>query len=245
MDPVKGSDTYRAVTDHYACLAQWIKEMSPLLDRHEAISTVSVVLSCDAIEKDLKGVKALCSKLAYAQVPFCMAIEGNDLFEKHVNAKDLAGCSSIILSSPKYLNEEAKARIQRLTQNRPVWDYVNGLLPDGIYKPIQLVGTDQVWVLPRAVPGDPTAPVAIHLLNRDYDPKKQEMKRKNVFTIKINTKILGNRSFSTATLHQPRLLDKLPEKYTGISEELVFKQTNTEIEIIVPNLDLWGIIELK
>jgi len=32
--------------------------------------------------------------------------------------------------------------------------------------------------------------------------------------------------------YQPRLIEKLPEKYTGISKELAFKQTNVDVEII-------------
>ncbi len=118
MDPVKGSDTYRPTTDHYACMAHFIKQVAPLLDRHEPLSVLAVVVSCDAIEHDRQWLKQLVQRLADANIPFHLALEGNDLLERHVSAADLEGCAAVLIASPAFLSDETRRRVTNLAGKR-------------------------------------------------------------------------------------------------------------------------------
>ncbi len=248
MDPVTGSDSYRPTSDHYACVARFIKEVAPLLDGHEAVSALAVVLGCDAIEHDRTAVKRLVQRLAEENIPFSMAVEGNDLLERRVTAEDLEGCAAVLIACPAHLTDEAKQRIGALAGDRPVAEHYGGGPPGCVPRPIIVDGADGVWVLPRAVPGDPTAPVAIHLLNRDYDPDRHAMQAKGPFTITLDSRLFPGRSFSGAALRRPVLLPELPaeEQFDfAPTVELEIERNGGQIELSVPHLELWGIIELS
>ncbi len=249
MDPKKGSDTYRAVTDHYACLARFIKQVAPLLDGHEALATTTVVLTCDAIQEGRWSIHRVCAQLADAQIPYCTALEGNDLLEKRVTSQDLVGCATILIASRKHTSDAVLKRIRSLADGRPVLICAGKALPSQLPRPIQLEGAKGIWVLPRAVPNDTSAPVAIHLLNRDYDAKVRRMKSRGSFQVALDAKLFCRRTFSKAVIHQPKLLAKLPEgldpKELDMVEPIEVSQADGRIRIHVPGLELWGIVELK
>ena len=246
MDPVKGSDTYRPVSDHYACLARFIKRVAPLLDGYAPISTVAVCVGCDAIERDRANLDRLVVALADANIPFSMAVEGNDLLAREVSAADLDGCSAALLASPTYLPEAALERITGLGDERPVAEYYGGPLPGFLPRPIEVEGATGVWALPRMAPDNAKAPVAVHLLNRDYEAGKRAMQAKGPFTLRLDPNLLGGRKFRAAVLHQPRLSAELPEDdaQCHTSTELELRQTDQAIELTIPALELWGVIEL-
>ena len=246
MDPVKGSDTYRPDGDHYACMARFIKAIAELLDGHETLSTVAVVIGCDAIERDSSNLNALAVRLADANIPFCVAVEGNDLLEREVRADDLAGCCAVVIASPAFLPEKAIERVKELAGDRPVAEHHGGGLPGFLPRPIGIDGAEGVWVLPRMVPGDAVAPVAVHLLNRDYDAETRAMRAKGPFTLRLDDALFGGRRFTSAKLHQPRLFAKLPEgeEFDEVTP-LETTQSEGHIELTIPGLELWGVVELR
>ncbi len=249
MDPVKGSDTYRAVTDHYACLARFIKQIAPLLDRHETIATTAVVLTAEAVQHRRWPMHRICGELADAHVPFCTALEGNDLLERRVSADDLAGCSTILLADSKHTPETLKIRLRKLADGRPVLPWSGQKLPGSLPRPIHVKGAKGLWVLPRAVPDDASAPVTIHVLNRDYDAKARRMKGKGPFTVVVDEGLFPGRTFRKATLHQPKLLAKLPPdvdpRELDIVQPVEVTHANGKLSLRVPRLDLWGVVELR
>ena len=245
MDPVKGSDSYVARTEHYMCFAHFVKKMARLLDGYEAVSAVGVVVGCDAIERDEQGLRALCRRLADEQIPFGLAVEGNDLLDRQVTAADLEGYSAVILANPSLLSDQAKQRVGKLAGDRPVVEPGKGPLPGALPRPIRVEGNSHVWVLPRAIPGKATAPVVLHLLNRDYDPARRDMAATGRFRISLDKRLFGGAAFSRARLYQPRLLEKLPHDDAVVtSTPLHLAGSKDAIEITVPDVKLWGIVEL-
>ena len=247
MDPVKGSDTYRPNSDHYACLARFIKSVGHLLDGYCPVSTVAVVVGCDAIEQDRAGLEGLSRRLADANIPFSVAVEGNDLLERVVAAEDVAGCSAVMVAGGDFLTPEAAARLYALAGQEATMEYLGGPLPKRLPRPIALSGAQGVWVLPRMAPEDTTAPAVLHLLNRDYDPAARKMKPKGPFSLRVDPVLFGGREFKRASLHQPRLFAEMPQTDTEchVTAELAVEYTGGELQIQVPSLDLWGVIELQ
>jgi len=246
MDPVKGSDTYRPVTDHYACMAHFIKSVAGLLDKHEPVSAVAVAVSCDAIEHQAQALTRLTQRLANRNIPFAMSIEGNDLLARRVSADDIAGCSAVIIAGPSLFPAEAQERLRAASGDRAIVPYYGGRLPSFLPRPLRVEGADGVWVLPRAVPGDTAAPAVLHLLNREYDPEARAMVAKDDFTVTVDARLFSNRQLTKATLYQPRLLETLPEDgHVTLRQELAVKQNSSLVEVRVPRLSLWGIAELR
>ncbi len=96
-------------------------------------------------------------------------------------------------------------------------------------------GSDKVLVFPRAVPGNAEKPVVLHLLNQDYDGQGDVMRPPQKFTIRLRRDLFPERQFTTATLHAPS-----PQ-----SVRLDMRVDTAHIEIDVPELSLWGLIELR
>lgn len=246
MDPVTGSDTYRPTHDHYVCMARFIKDVAHLLDGYEALSTVAVAVGCDAIERSRTNLRQLVFALADANIPFHMAIEGNDLLDRQIGAEHLAGATVIVQAVPALLSAAARNRIAAAAGERPVVDHFGGPLPGILPRPIQVEGAEGVWVLPRAIPGNAEAPVAVHLLNRDYAPEARRMVRKGPFTLRLDERLFSGREFAAASLHQPILTAELPaDGVTRETVELPVVRRDGQVEIRIPSLDTWGVIELR
>ena len=245
MDPVKGSDSYVATTEHYTCFAHFIKKMARLLDGYEAVAAVGVVVGCDAIERDESGLRMLAVKLTDAQIPFGLAVEGNDLLDRQVTVSDLEGYSTIILANPSLLSDQARQRVRKLAGDRLVIEYGKGRLPAVLPRPVRVDGQVNVWVLPRAVPGNPAAPAVLHLLNRAYDPARRDMAATGKFRISLDKRLFGQAAFKRARMYQPRLLEKLPQDDEVVtSTPLRLAQSAESIELTIPDVKLWSIVEL-
>jgi len=207
---------------------------------------VSVVVGCDAIEKDALKLRELVTRLADEQVPFSMAIEGNDLLERQVSARDLEGVSAVLLAGPTWLSEEAIGRVVGLAGERPCLPYHGGGLPGVVPRPVRVEGVEGVWVLPRAIPGDREAPLVLHLLNRDYDAASRTMVAKGPFTVEIDEALLDGRQVGRATMHEPVLLPELPADGTPLvaKAELEVRHVDGALRLTAPSLDLWGVVAL-
>ena len=248
MDPVKGSGTYRPISDEYACMARFIKAVAPLLDGYEAISVLGVALGCDAIERDATTLRELTKRLADENVPFSLAVEGNDLLQRQVTAEDLHGASAVLLASPALMSAETLERIKSLTGDRPCAEHYGGALPGFVPRPISVEGTQGIWVLPRMKPGNREAPIAVHLINRDYDAKTRKMTPKGPFTVVLDSSLFPGRSFTQARLRQPELLPVLSDEQNAAATkttQIVVRSDSGKVTLRIPSLDLWGVLELR
>lgn len=242
---VHGTDAYRPKTDHFACVARFVKEIAHLLDGYEACTCVGVALGCDAVERDVGTLKNLLRRLADMNVPFDLAVEGNDLFPREIGESDLAGLSAILIACPQRLPADARLRVAKLAGDRPVVECEAGRVPASVPRPIRVDGAERVWVLPRAAPGRGTAPVAIHLLNRDYDRDARDMRAKPAFTVTLDRRLLLSRSFSRAVAHEPVLLPKIgPEDKCMRTRPVAVKQDRDTVSLRLPGLHVWSVVEL-
>ena len=245
MDPVAGSQTYRPTTDHFAGLARFIKQSGDLLEGYETVSTISVVLGADAIESDGPALDRLAGALADAQVPFSLAIEGNDLYEHHVGADDLAGTAAVLVACPAQLPVTTRTAIRELAGQRPYAEVYGTNLPSFLPHVIEVDGASDIWVLPRAKV-DGVGPAVVHLLNRSYVPQTKQMAAMGTFTVRLDPVLWGGRPFTSAVIHQPVLPDKLDEA-TPVETvaNVPLRMVDGQIELAVSDLKVWGIIELK
>ena len=246
---------YYPTTDHYACMAKWIKEVKYLLDDYESLYNTAVVVSLDSFkkEKDKQNIIKLCSQLSYCGIPFHIVVKGNAFFEKHISEKDFEGCPQIIVTLPEYFSEDELLLINKFSDKGTVWMAdamaINNRIPlQFINTPIETTGVKDVFVIPRKkITDNNGSSFVLHLLNRDYDAEKYNMKPKGPFKIIIDSKVLSNSNITKAIFHQPILSKELPDITAinlDVSEKLSTKQVSKKIEITIPLLELWGIIEL-
>ena len=244
---------YYPNTDHYACLANWIKEVRYLLDGYKSLSNTAVVVSLNSFkkEKDKQNIIKLCSQLSHCEIPFHIVIKDSPFFKRNISEKDFKDCSQTVVALPNFFSEDDLLLIKSFSGKHTVWmtdaKTINNRTPlEFINTPIETIGVKNVFVIPREkITNNNVSSFVLHLLNRDYDTKKYNMKTKGPFKIIIDSRLLSGSKISRAIFHQPILSEKLPDIKLDVSKELYVKQVNKKIEITIPSLKLWGIIELQ
>jgi hypothetical protein len=140
--------------------------------------------------------------------------------------------------APKDLAMDAKQRasIDRVAaEGRLVTWPDDARLAELVPPPIVLgEGSGQLAVVPRAIPGDAKAPVAVHVLNLRYDGETDAMIPRSDLSVGLRRDLFPGRQLTRATLHAP---GKDPQPLSIASD-------GDLIRIGVPQLDLWAILEL-
>ena len=99
---------------------------------------------------------------------------------------------------------------------------------------VSLESENKVWIFTRNVPNQPEAPIICHVLNWEYDTSTDKMNKQLGITIHLNNKLLDDRKLREATLFAPQ----------GKPTQLSFKRSADGVNILVPELDLWGVLKL-
>ena len=253
MFPLKAwapGSAFKPVSDHYACMANWIKDINYLLDNFKPVSNTALVISLDALrrQRDKKKIVGLCSMLTAKGITYDIIFEGNALLARDISATDFDNYNSIIVGLPEYLSTKAKETIRELSWEKPVWmakqKAISEGIPVSIQSQIRITGADGVFCLPRTAIKKGRRAFVMHLLNRDYDSELKKMEAKGPFTVTIENSLLNNCKFSKAVLHQPVLMQNIPDnRIFDISEHIPLKQDSAKTIIDIPSLDLWSIVE--
>jgi hypothetical protein len=75
----------------------------------------------------------------------------------------------------------------------------------------------------------------LHLLNRDYDGATDTLRPQQGLTVQIRRDLLPERAWSSAKLHVPG----------APTRELTVRSSGEQVELDIPDLSFWGIIELN
>jgi len=102
-------------------------------------------------------------------------------------------------------------------------------------QPIQVQGSDQVFVVPRIRPDDPKSPVVLHLVSRAYRMPEDRMEVQKGFTVRLRLDILDQRRPKRAVLHAPK----------ADPQNLPVSSENDSLSVEVPQLDFWALVELS
>lgn len=232
----KGTHWANFPPEELAWVYQFVRRHARLLDRYEAVAPVAVVYDA-ASRRQYKGnVEPIAAALAERNVPFTIVVAGEDwLPDYRLTAGKLAGFRAVVVPTDLAMDAEQKALIDAVDAEGRLVSWpddakLQSLLPE----PVTVEGSEHVAVVPRAIPDDPAAPVAIHLLNRRYDGQTDTMVPQQNFTVRLRADLFLGREFGRATLHAPKQEPK----------PCVLRTDGEYIELTVPQLDLWAMIEL-
>jgi len=100
--------------------------------------------------------------------------------------------------------------------------------------PVAVEGSEHVLAVVRAIPAEPRAAVAVHLLNRRYDADHDTMIPQQDITLRLRRDLLGDRKFTKAVLHAADA-EPLP---------LEIRCDDESTTVSVPRLTLWAIIQM-
>jgi len=232
----KGTHWYAGPTEAYAPLHRFIRTNAALLDDYEAVAPVAVIYDNAARRAGRGRIRVICTDLARANVPFRVLVAGDDWLAYRLKATDLAGARAVVAPKGVQLNGDQGKLLDRAAQQGKLVPWPDkAALEKLIGTPVAVKGAKGVWAVPRAVPGDQSRPVVIHLLNRNYDKDADAMVVQKNLTLRLSRDLFAGRKFTAATAHAPKAK---PVKLTVASDA----KTTT---IAIPSLELWTMIELK
>jgi hypothetical protein len=232
----KGTHWYAGPTEEYAWLYQFVRKSARLLDRYEAVAPVAVVYDNAARRKGRGNIEPICAALAARNMPFTVVVAGDDWLDYRLHAARLARFKAVIVTKGPGMDAAQRKLIDRVAdEGRLVTWPDDKRLEKLVPAPVVIEGSDRVWAVPRAIPGENTAPVVVHLLGRQYDPETDAVVPQKGLTLRLRRDLFPGRAFSKAMLHAPRL-DPVPLDVATGDEYTTIK---------VPELGLWGIVELR
>ncbi len=233
----KGTHWTEAPSEAYAWLYRWVHDHARLFDGYEAVAPVAVVYSNLANRKGGGKIEAVCVALARANVPFTVLIAGDDwLPDYRLTKTQLDRFKAVVVTKTCELDPRQQKLIDQVKADGRlvVWPD-QAALAQRVPQPVVIEGAKQVWAVPRHIPGDRKAPVMVHLLNRNYDPKADAAMPQKGLTLRLRRDLLGGRKLTKATLHAPRAEPLGLDLNSG-------REYTT---ITVAELGLWGIVELE
>ena len=231
----KGTHWYTGPTEEYAWLHRFVRQHARLLDRYEAVAPVAVVYDQAAQRKHRGNIEPICTALAAGSMPFTVVVAGDDWLDYRLDAASLARFKAVIVTKDLDLDAAQRKLLDQVAADGRlvVWPD-DKRLEELVPAPVAVEGSDQVWAVPRAIPGDRDAPVVVHLLNRQYDAEKDTMVPQKRLTLRLRRDLFRGRKLAKATLHAPRTEPVVLDTSAG--------DESTTVKI--PELGLWGIVDL-
>ena len=118
-------------------------------------------------------------------------------------------------------------------------------LPDCCRNRSSSSAADNLIGVARAIPGNPTAPAILHLLNRNYDASTDTTAKMKNVKVSLHKGIFDGRTLAKATLYAPP--PSLDRQNPGASEAvpLHVEPTSSGVTVTIPELDYWGILKVE
>ena len=232
----KGTHWSDGPAEQYAWPYLFARSQQRLLDGYEALARVAVIYDNRANRAGKGKAEPICEALAVLNVPFEILIAGDDwLPDYRLQRGPLARAHTVVVPEGLALDPPQRKLIDRAAAagKLVLWPEEKKLA-QLVGRPVVVEGAQNVWALPRAIPGDRSKPVVVHLLNRNYDAQRDAaVVQKNV-TVRLARDLVGGRSFTKAVAHAP----KAPPVALRVGS------ADGYLSVTLPQLGLWAIVEL-
>ncbi|MCY4070138.1 MAG: hypothetical protein OXG60_02445 [Chloroflexi bacterium] len=242
---------YHSKPGDYEDLYHFVRDYPALFDDYESAASVALVFSNKAVRQFLGDqlssghlggqnrsaprtdlVKA-CIALSGANLPYRIIVAGDEWIKDDLLEADLSSYRAVVRFEPSHLTEEQEAKLQEARERLATWSGAPDLLAKAGHD-IGVTGAENITVLPRHQPRAQDAPLVVHLLNSNYDPKSDRFETVHNLRLTIAQSML-QRSFSSAALFAP---GKEPVA-------LDCQGTDDGSSIILPELGMWGVLKLE
>lgn len=231
----KGTHWYTGPQEEYAWLYQFVRQQHRLLDGYEAVAPVAVVYDNVANKHHQGKIEPICVALAQRNIPFTVAIAGDNWLDYRISSRSLAPYTAVITAcDPDWIDAEQRQVLAQIKQQGRLIRWPDdSQLAELIGTPIAIEGGNHVMAVPRA--RGRQAPAVIHLLSRQYDGAADTVISQQDFTVRFSDSLFGGRQFHKAVLHTPE------------TKPLTLSLTRNDDSTLVrvPRLGLWGILELN
>ena len=231
----KGTHWYQSKPEDFAYLYQFIRQNADLLDGYEPYSQIALVFCNRSIRRHgVERFQEACKRLADANLPFSVAIAGDDWIEDRLTIDALRRFDTVVVPEPAELSEMQKETLRD-------WETIKGKKVDYITSAddidsinftassVKVTGWPNIWVLPRLRPDNP---VVCHILNRNYDSEGDSVVPARDIEIVLGTSLIDDGNIRTCKLISP----------DGDPIQLNAEVREDGLHVLIPELGTWSLL---
>jgi hypothetical protein len=202
-----------------------VRQHADLFDDYQNHADLTVAYAQRTFERDSGKVIGACNKLAAANISHRLALGGDKIVDHPLPADELRRAVRLFVVEPQDFLPADRETLAS-TKGGKRYETVEQALAD-ITPAVQVETRGAVRVLPRVKAGG----AVIHLVNWDYDALKDDVRPMQNVRLKLDLKALGIAEAKQAWCFAPGKEAKNLPIERG--------------ELIVPELDLWAVLELR
>ena len=220
----------------YEPLCRFIRDNAGLFDDYEPVMQVGVLYDNAACRRGDWTVREVCRELHYANIPAGLLVAGDEWLKFMMDAGRLEQFELVIVPEGSEMPPHLAAETGRMKEQGRIitWTGTEEVL-SRVSPQVSLENNENVWILPRKIPGREGGPLVIHLLNQDYDGGCDSMLLKQDIGLFISNRLTGGRPAEKVTVFSP---GKDPR-------ELAISKEKDGAGVIVPELSLWAVLEVR
>ncbi len=222
--PQLGTHWYAGPREKFAPLCQFVRQQSALFDDCVNHADLTVALAQRTLDRDGAAIRTVCHALSAANLSFALALGGDEIVDHPLAPTDLPPQRPVLILKPDdFQPADRKILDSAPPSNRlkTAEEAISRIRPAA-----QLVSTAPVRLLPRVKSGA----AVIHLLNWSYDAARDDITLLKDVRLRIDMAALRVAGLGKARFFAPGQ----PPQTLPVTDGLV----------TVPELGLWGILEL-
>jgi hypothetical protein len=194
--PEKGTHWYDGPSAAYAPLYRFVREQAALLDGYEAWAEVALLVPHRAWVADRERWLGMGEALDQAAVPYRIVVGGDEVVDRSVEGRDLAGLRVLASPEPGALRPADRAAVDASGARVVATVEEAASLAR---RPAEVEGGVPLRVLPRVGPGS----AIVHVLALAYDEKTDSTPPVRDATLRVDLPALGVAGCRRARLVAP------------------------------------------
>lgn len=222
----KGTHWYDGPRDRFAPLYQFVRHNAQWFDGFESRAELGVVVPHRSFVKQTDHWLSLCDQLSAANLSYRLFLAGDDIIDHPLDGDQLKSMPLLLVTDQDDLLAADRQTLDRSVDRGRICTSLDEAVRR-TKPPVSAAVDAKVWILARQKSGK----IAIHLLNRDYDPDRDDARPVNNLKVRFDRDALGiAKTAQCVFLEAGR--DPLPLPWDGDTVE-------------VPQLGLWGLIAIS
>ena len=220
-------------------LYDFVRTHRALFDDYEAVTQVGVVFTQPS-NNPTRALKHVTESLVNLNIPFGIVVAGNQWVPNRLSPRDADRFGVILIPDAAELDAAQQQVVEAWKQRKAVipvspTDDMGQHLSGRVDSLVAVDGSSSIRLFPRMIPDRAGAPVVCHLVNWGYDAQANRTPPEKDVPVRLRTALIGGSRVSKVAYHT----------IGKPAQALDFAVRDGAIHVTVPEVALWGVLELE
>ena len=218
-------------------LYKFVRDNQALFDDYRPVLQVGLLYDYQRMRNgEPTAIQNICEELGNANVQFGLVVSGGGPYRHEFSQQDLEQYESVIVDEPVMVEGRQRELLDAWDRKGKLirWDGVESVRGK-VKRLVEAEPAGAIWVLPRIVPGRRDKPLVCHVLNRAFDAEAEKLVRHRTVRVRLNKEVFDGRPYRNCTLYMERMWP----------QDLPVKMDGEVVEVFVPYLELWGVLQFE